>query len=118
MFTDSLDPAIVGPASSFTLDHHRDNLGDAVEQLASLRFAIVLSARWESAGVLGSDDRAELRAELGDLRARYNDKIDGIAMKYGVQAAMVSQEGVEREVKIPKNMAPPRKAESIGMHDI
>ena len=45
---DTLDPAIIGPASRFTLERDQASLGDTVEQLAGLRFAIVLSARWES----------------------------------------------------------------------
>ena len=118
LLTETLDPAIAGPASRFVVENNSDSICDAVEQLAGLRFAIVLSARWESAGVLDPDDCAELRTELCNLRSRYNNLIDHIAMKYGVQAAMAAQEGVEREVTVPKNMAPPRRAKLGVEYDI
>jgi hypothetical protein len=116
--TQPLEPSIAGPASRFVLEQQQVSLSDAVEQLAGLRFSIVLSARWESSGTLSGPDRTELRDELRQLRSRYSDKIDEIAMNYGVQAAMDAKEGVEREVKIPKNMAPPLHTESAGFHDI
>jgi len=116
--TAEVNPSIAGPASRFILEQQQVSLSDAVEQLAGLRFSIVLSARWESSGVLDGDDRAELREELRQLRSKYSDKIDEIAMNYGVQAAIDAKEGVEREVIVPKNMVPPRHAESAGFHDI
>ncbi len=116
--TVAVNPSLAGPASRFVLEHEQVSLSDAVEQLAGLRFSIVLSARWESSGTLSGDDRLELRDELRQLRSRYSDKIDEIAMNYGVQAAMAAKEGVEREVIVPKTMMPPRNAESIGTHDI
>ena len=117
-FAVAVNPSLTGPASRYVLEHYEPNLGDAVEQLAGLRFSIVLSARWESSGILSVDERAELRDELRLLRSRYSDKIDEIAMNYGVQAAMVAKEGVEREVTVPKNMTPPLHSEDIGYHDI
>jgi hypothetical protein len=114
----ALDPFIAGPASRFVLEHYQPSLSDAVEQLAGLRFSIVLSARWESSGILSGNARTELRDELRQLRARYSDKIDEIAMNYGVQAAIEAQDGVEREVVVPKNMAPPLHTEANGLHDI
>ena len=39
-------------------------------------------------------------------------------MKYGVQAAIEAQDGVEREVVVPKNMAPPRKTKPTEQYDI
>lgn len=116
--TQPLEPSIAGPASRFILEQQQVSLSDAVEQLAGIRFSIVLSARWESSGILSGDDRAEIREELSQLRSRYANKIDEIAMNYGVQAAIEAKEGVEREVIVPKAMAPPRHAESIGTHDI
>jgi hypothetical protein len=116
--TQILDPFIAGPASRFALERYQPSLADAVEQLAGLRFSIVLSVRWESSGDLSGSARAELREELRQLRSQYADKIDEIAMNYGVQAAMEAKEGVEREVKVPKLMAPPRHTEAEGFHDI
>ncbi|MGD0912459.1 MAG: hypothetical protein ABR928_11215 [Terracidiphilus sp.] len=114
----ALDPAIAGPASRFVLEHQQESLGDAVEQLAGLRFSIVLSAKWESSGILTGHARTELRDELRQLRWKYSHKIDEIAINFGVKAAMVAQEGVEREVVVPKNMAPPLHSERMGFHDI
>ncbi len=117
-FTEAHDPSIAGPASRYALERRQVSISDAVEQLAGLRFAIVLSARWESSGILSGQARTELRDELRQLRSRYSDKIDEIAMSYSVQAAIDAQEGVERKVKVPKNMAPPRHTEAMGFHDI
>jgi hypothetical protein len=115
--TEALDPSIAGPASRYSFERRQAGLSDAVDQLASLRFAIVLSARWENSGIFSGQARTELRDELRQLRSKYSDKIDEIAMSYGVQAAIEAQEGVEREVKVPKNMAPPIYADT-GFHDI
>jgi hypothetical protein len=117
-FTEALDPSIAEPAARYVHDSRQVSLSDAVEQLASLRFAIVLSARWESSGFLSGHARTELRDELRQLRWKYSHKIDEIAINYGVQAAIDAQEGVEREVVVPKNIAPPRHDEAVGMHDI
>jgi hypothetical protein len=115
--TEALDPSTAGPASRYVLEHQPVSLSDVVEQLAGLRFAIVLSVRWEKSGCLSGSARTELQSELRQLRSRYSDKIDEIAMHYGVQAAMVAQEGVEREVTVPKIMAP-LHSENTGLHDI
>ena len=116
--TEAHDPSIAGPASRYVLEHQQASLSDEVEQLAGLRFAIVLSAKWENSGVLSGHARTELQDELRQLRSKFSDKIDEIAMKYGVQAAMVAQAGVEREVTVPKIMAPPAHTEPVGFHDI
>ena len=116
--TETLNPSNAGPATRYVLEHGLDSLSDAVEQLAGLRFSVVLTARWESSGVLSGQARDELRDELRQLRSRYSDKIDEIAMGYGVQTAMEAQESVEREVNVPMIMAPPRNPENVGYHDI
>lgn len=116
--TVAVHPSFTGPASRYILERQQVSLSDAVEQLAGLRFSIVLSARWENSGVLSGNDRSDLRDELRELRSRYSDKIDEIAMNYGVQAAIEAKEGVEREVTIPKTMMPPRQTEPIGFHDV
>ena len=117
-FAESLDAAIAGPASRFVQNQQQSCLSDAVGQLAGLRFAIILSAGWESSSVLAPSARAELREELRQFRLKYNSKLDEIAMNFGVQAAIDAKEGVEREVKVPKNMAPPLHADDVGYHDI
>jgi hypothetical protein len=117
-FAEALDPSIAGPASRYVLDRQQTSLSNAVEQLAGLRFSIVLSARWEGSGILSGHARTELRDELRQLRWKYSHKIDEIAINYGVQAAIDAQEGVEREVTVPKNMTPPLHSESEGFHDI
>jgi len=106
--TEAHDPAIAGPASRYVIEKRQASLSDAVEQLATLRFSILLSGKWESSGLFAAEVRAEMRDELRRTRNQYNDKIDEIAMKYGVQAAIHAKEDVEREVSIPKNMMPPR----------
>jgi hypothetical protein len=106
--TEAQDPAVAGPASRFVIEQQQASLSDAVEQLAALRFSILLSAKWENSGLFGAGVRADMRDELGRTRNLYNNKIDEIAMNYGVQAAIQAKEGVEREVSIPKNMMPPR----------
>ena len=115
-----LDPAITGPASRYVFEQQHAQLSSAVEQLAGLRFSIVLSAKWESSGLFNGEARAELRDEIRLLRHRYSNKIDEIAMDYGIQAAMEAQEGVERAVIVPSGMAPPPQppAELAGYHDI
>ena len=107
--TEALDPAVAGPATRYITEQQQASLCDDVEQLATLRFSILLSAKWENSGVLGEPARTERRDELGQFRALYNDKIDEIAMNYGVQTAINAKEGVEREVLVPKNMLPPLK---------
>ncbi len=111
-------PSIAGPASRYILEHPQVSLSDSVEQLAGLRLSIAIAARWESPGILDGHTRAELQDDLRRLRSRYLGMIDEIAMNYGVQAAIEAKEGVEREVKVPKNMAPPRHSEAEGFHDV
>lgn len=116
--TQALDPTIAGPASPYILAHRPEGLSGAVEQLAGLRFSILLSAKWLGSGVLTGHAQTELRDELRQLRTKYSNKIDEIAINYGVQAAMVAVDGVEHEVRVPGNMVPPRQPEAVGFHDI
>ena len=116
--TAELDPSIAGPATRYAFHHQQAGLSGAVEQLAGLRFSILLSAKWLGTGVLTGHARTELQDELRQLRLQYSNKIDEIAINYGVQAAMVAVDGVEREVGVPKIMAPPLQSEFVGFHDI
>ena len=77
-----------------------------VEELAALRFGIVLTAKWESDPEEEPERRQELRVELADLRIRYFDKIDRIAMTFGVPIAMKVKDDVERRVALPFRTSP------------
>jgi hypothetical protein len=116
--TQILDSTLAESASNHVLEHRPDSLSGAVEQLAGLRFSILLSAKWLGSGALTGHARTELQDELRQLRTRYSNKIDEIAINYGVRAAMLAQAGVEREVGVPKNMAPLKQSECDGFHDV
>lgn len=70
------------------------------EELASLRFSIIVTARWEWSASEDHDveRRDDLRADLQLLRRNYSEKIDEIAMTFGVDCAMKAQTDVERTV--------------------
>ena len=76
------------------------------EELAALRFSIILTARWEASDDQDPDQRAELRADLSLLRRHYGDKLDELAMTFGVGAAMKAKDNVERTVVVPRDMKP------------
>jgi len=84
-------------------------LASAIEELARLRFSIILTARWEAAETEDADRRDDLRAELADLRIHYSDQIDQIAMTYGVQQAMDAKNEVEHNVFVPRDSSLPEK---------
>jgi hypothetical protein len=90
-----------GPATRFIEEKQEQLLAADVEALAGLRFSIVLTAKWEGDRDEDPGRRKELRAELESLRARYFDKIDHIAMTFGVAIAMQVKEDVERHVTLP-----------------
>jgi len=50
-----------------------------------LRFSIILTSRWVASEDEALGRRAELRSELKLLRNHYGDKIDEIAMTFGVR---------------------------------
>ncbi len=92
---------VPGPATRYIEEKQEQLLAAVAEELAGLRFSIVLTARWE--GVRDEDPkrRKELRAELDSLRTRYFDKIDRIAMSIGVDIAMKIKDEVEQRVTLP-----------------
>jgi hypothetical protein len=92
---------VPGPASRFIQERQQTLLAADMEELASLRFSIVITARWESDRDEDPQRRAELRLELENLRQCYFDKIDRIAMAFGVAEAMHAKEEVERKVTLP-----------------
>ncbi len=98
------DPAVVGPASRYISESREKQLAQAVEGLAVLRFSVILTARWESSEIEDAEQRAELRKELVILRKQYGDKLDEIAMTFGVAHAMTVKEEVERNVILPRDV--------------
>lgn len=100
-----LDPATLGPASRYVLDSREALLSYETDELAALRFSIILTARWESSDGEEPEARAALRADLELLRRHYGDKLDDIAMTFGVAAAMTAKQEVERNVVVPRELA-------------
>ena len=101
-----LHTSLMGPASRYVQETREALLACETEELAALRFSIILTARWESADDEDPQQRAELRADLSLLRRDYGDKIDEIAMTFGVVEAMRAKENVERTVVVPRDMKP------------
>jgi hypothetical protein len=92
---------VPGPATRLIEEKQEQLLAAEVEELAALRFGIVLTAKWESDPEEDPRHRNELRAELKNLRVRYFDKIDQIAMAFGVSVAIKVKEEVEQRVVLP-----------------
>ena len=99
-----LDLAANGPASRYIRETSIELLDYETEELAALRFSIILTARWADSDTETPERRAELRDELALLRQHYGDKIDEIAMTFGVQQAMKTQNQVERTVVVPRDL--------------
>ncbi|HEV2484402.1 MAG TPA: hypothetical protein VGT08_02630 [Terracidiphilus sp.] len=99
-----LDAALIGPGSRYVQEIQQDLLAVCVEDLANLRFSIILTSRWEASASEDLERRSGLRYELADLRRKYSLKIDYIAMSFGVQSAMAAKEEVERNVSVPLGM--------------
>jgi len=117
MSTATVDIASSGPATRCIRERQEIMLAVDTQELASLRFAIILTARWESSETEDAERRKELRDELGQLRAHYFDKIDRIAMTFGVEQAMKAKEEVERTVEVPKGMMrPDPESENGGLY--
>ena len=101
-----LDASLLGPASRYIRETRDALLAYEAEELAALRFSIILTARWEASEDESPEQRAELRADLELLRLHYGDKIDEIAMTFGVKEAMKAKEHVEHTVVAPHEMKP------------
>jgi ribosomal protein L29 len=106
MHTHWLDEVLIGPPSGADHEKRERLLAAHKEELADLRFSMILTARWEMSGGADAERRNELRAELACLRRSYTHKIDEIAMALNVRDAMGAQQEVEREVTLPSNMTP------------
>lgn len=107
-----LDLAAIGPASRYIRETSIELLDYETEELAALRFSIILTARWAGSEEESPQRRAELRDELELLRKHYGDKVDEIAMTFGVEQAIKTQNEVERTVVVPRDLKPiPMKIE-------
>lgn len=73
----------------------------SIAELSSLRFSILLTARFVDSPAQSLERREELRERLATLRRQYENKIDEIAMTLSVQAAMNAKDEVERAVSVP-----------------
>ncbi len=96
----------LGPASRYIRETREVLLAYETEELAALRFSIILTARWAESDDEDPERRAELRDDLVLLRKHYGDKIDEIAMTFGVEQAMKTKEEVERTVVVPRETKP------------
>ena len=96
------DLLTVGPALRYVIETREALLAYETDELAALRFSIILTARWEASGKETPQHRAELRDDLALLRKHYDDKIDELAMSFGVDQAMATKAEVERTVLVPR----------------
>ena len=101
-----LQSSLLGPASRYVKETREAMLAYETEELAALRFSIILTARWEASDDEDPEQRAELRADLSLLRRHFDDKIDEMAMTFGVQEAMKAKDTVERTVVVPRDLKP------------
>jgi hypothetical protein len=101
-----LYPTLMGPASRYIKESREALLSYETEELAALRFSVILTARWEASEDEDPEERAGLRADLSLLRRHYGDKIDEIAMTFGVEEAIKAKDQVERTVVVPRDMKP------------
>jgi hypothetical protein len=92
---------VPGPATRFIEEKQEQLLAADAEELAALRFSIVLTAKWEGDRDEEPQRRNELHVELTSLRALYYDKIDRIAMAFGVSVALKVKDEVEQRVTLP-----------------
>ena len=115
----SLTPAVlfIDPDSRYAYDDVEALLAGSTEQLAHLRFTIILVARWVSSRSVTPQRRKELRTELARLRGLYLGMVDELAMAYGAHQALMTRNYVERTVSvcfisgnIGKRAAPKRPA--------
>lgn len=109
----------MGTASRYTKESREALLAYETEELAALRFSIILTARWEASDDQDPLQRAELHADLSLLRRHYGDKIDELAMTFGVEEAMKAKDEVERTVVVPRDMKPMpiRRAEEFSSEE-
>ena len=104
-----MSPAILeaSAAVSTSVGTPYHSLSALTEKLASLRYLIVLTARWAISDSIGEDRRKVMNRDLVRLRREYSFVIDDIAMSIGIQQAMDAKECVENTVYVPKGIKPP-----------
>ncbi len=101
-----LHSSLMGSASRSMNESREALLAYETEELAALRFSIILTARWEASDDQDPEQCAELRADLLLLRRHYGDKIDELAMLFGVEEAMKAKDNIERTVVVPRDLMP------------
>jgi len=111
-----LDLATIGPTSRYIRETRDELLTYEAEELAAVRFSIILTARWAASDDEAPERRAELREELELLHKHYGDKIDEIAMTFGVQQAIETMDEVERTVVVPAEVKPIAKPKRDANH--
>lgn len=89
------------PAYECIFDQQEAQFAAKTGELAGLRLSVLLTAKWESEEKPGTDSRAQLHCELNNFRNLYFDKIDEIAMTFGIQKAIDAKRTVERSVELP-----------------
>lgn len=94
----------------------KSELETSIDELASLRFSIILTARFADSPTQTRERREELHARLASLRRQYSEKIDEIAMTLSVQAAMDAKEEVERTVAVPRGVSRSALAGDAGIN--
>jgi len=104
MFAQLHETVSIGSALLYAHEKQEELIAASTNELAFLRYSIILTARWEASTSDDVERRNELHAELKDLRLQYSQKIDDIAMTFGVQRAINAKEEVERSVTVPLHM--------------
>jgi hypothetical protein len=116
MLTATVDRLSLSPGTTHLHDEEEVTLASVVEDLVRLRFSIILTARWEAGEDEDPERRAELRSELRELRTLYFDRIDEIAMRFGVQQAMDARDEVEHNVIVPRETNLPEEPADHGLY--
>ena len=93
---ESLDPVY-----DCIFDQQEAQFATKTGELAGLRLSVLLTAKWEAEEKPGTDSRAQLQSELNNFRNQYFDKIDEIAMTFGIQKAIEAKRNVERSIELP-----------------
>jgi hypothetical protein len=118
MSTLLLDSFLIESAFSALDEEQESPLATATAELADLRFSIIVTARWEASASGDAARRNALHSTLKGLRFQYSQKIDEVAMRFGVQRAMDAKDEVECTVTVPQGLdmerlAPARDDESL-----
>lgn len=116
MLTATVDRLSLSPGTTQLREQEEVTLASVVEELVRLRFSIILTARWEADEEDDLERRAELRTELRELRTLYFDRVDEIAMRFGVQQAMDAKNEVERNVIVPRETDLPKEPVDDGLY--